>query len=84
VILFENLLNKLLQDKKINVRQHTIVTTLMATGWEIKLSELQTKPWYQALYKKLTNKTRSRDLKSLEAQQLISVSKEKLLKLLVP
>ena len=84
LVLYENMLNNLLKDKKINQRQYTIVTTMMETSLTMPLSALQGKTWYQALYRKLTIKTRSRDLKGLEESQVLQITKDKEICLLVP
>lgn len=84
LVLYENMLNNLLREKKINQRQYTIVTTIMETGLVVPLATLQAKPWYQSLYRKLTPKTRSRDLKGLEEHHVLEVTKDKELRLLVP
>lgn len=84
LVLYENMLNNLLKYKKINQRQYTIVTTIMETNLTIPLSTLQAKSWYQSLYRKLTTKTRSRDLKGLEEHQVLEITKDKTIHLLVP
>jgi len=84
LVLYENMLNTMLKEKKINMRQYTIVTTMMETSLVMSISSLQSKSWYHALYNKLTPKTRSRDLKGLEEQKLIKISGNKEIHLLVP
>lgn len=64
-ILFENEVKRLHDEKAINARQYAIVSQIMATGKPMPLSDLRKAPWYQALYVKLTDKTRQRDLKGL-------------------
>lgn len=78
LILYRARLQDLLARKEINVRQFTIVSTLLATGPVHDLASVQGELWYQALYKKLTPKTRSRDLKGLEAMEFIRLDDKKL------
>ena len=84
LVLYENMLNNLLNDRKINQRQYIIVTTIMETGLSLPLKTLQAKPWYQALYQKLSSKTCSRDLNGLVDHQILELTKDKELRLLVP
>jgi len=83
-MLYQNILNSFLQDKKINIRQYTIINNLLPHGLIHDLSKVQSQPWYIALYKKLTQKTRSRDMKGLEANNLIEISEDRKIHLLVP
>ena len=83
-MLYENFLNTFLQQKKINTRQFTIVNNLLPRGIEHDLSQVQTQPWYTGLYSKLTPKTKSCDLKNLEKYNLITITKDKKIRLMVP
>ena len=83
-MLYENILNTFLQQKKINMRQFTIINNLLPRGIEHDLSYIQTQPWYIGLYSKLTPKTKSRDLKNLENNKLITITKDKKVRLMVP
>jgi Fic family protein len=65
LILFENEVKRLHDEKTINARQYAIVSQVMAAGKPAALSELRKAPWYKALYVKLTDKTKQRDLKRL-------------------
>ncbi|MCF6323109.1 MAG: Fic family protein [Gammaproteobacteria bacterium] len=65
LVLFENEIKRLHDDKEINVRQYAIATQVIAAGKPVALSAMRKAPWYQALYIKLTDKTRQRDLKKL-------------------
>ncbi|WP_260291226.1 Fic family protein [Sedimenticola hydrogenitrophicus] len=64
-ILFENEVKRLHDEKAINARQYAIVSQIMEAGKPVSLSDLRKAPWYQALYVKLTDKTKQRDLKGL-------------------
>lgn len=69
VLLFERRIRQLLDNKTINARQHTILAQIM--GRKITVSEIRTAPWYQGLYLKLGEKTKSRDLKQLVEMGLL-------------
>lgn len=84
ILLYETSLNAKLQSKEINIRQFTIINNLLPHGIEHPLKYLQSQTWYTGLYQKLTSKTRSRDLKGLVQQGLISITDDKKVKLLVP
>ena len=71
LILFENDLKHRHDEKEINARQYAIVTQLMSTGKSVSLADLRKAPWYQALYIKLTDKTKQRDLKGLRELGLV-------------
>ncbi len=70
ILLFEMQLKRYLDEKVINPRQYAIVTQLMKEG-AMSLRQLRAAPWYQALYMRLTDKTRQRDLHKLKALELI-------------
>jgi len=76
MILFENDIKHRHDDKQINARQYAIVSQILATGKPLPLAQLQRAPWYQALYLKLTNKTRQRDLRHLRDEGIITVDKK--------
>jgi Fic family protein len=84
MLLYETSLNTKLQHKAINMRQFTIVNNLLPHGTVYSLKSVQSQAWYQGLYRKLTPKTRARDLKGLAEQGLIAITEDKKLKLLVP
>jgi len=71
LILFENDVKHRHDEKQINARQYAIVTQLMTTGKPLALADLRKAPWYQALYVKLTDKTKQRDLKALRDMGLV-------------
>lgn len=64
-ILFESEAKRLHDEKAINARQYAIVSQIMSAGKPVLLTDLRKAPWYQALYVKLTDKTKQRDLKGL-------------------
>ncbi|OIO56125.1 MAG: Fic family protein [Alphaproteobacteria bacterium CG_4_10_14_0_2_um_filter_63_37] len=74
VLLFENDLKRLRDDKTLNARQYAIATQVLEAGAPIPLGELRKKPWYLALYPKLTDKTKQRDLGQLRGLGLIVVA----------
>lgn len=71
LILFENDVKHRHDEKEINARQYAIVSQLMTAGKSVPLSDLRKTPWYQALYVKLTDKTKQRDLKRLRELGLV-------------
>lgn len=84
LLLYETAVNKKLQKKEINIRQYTIINNLFPHGVEHSLSDLQSKAWYTGLYRDLTPKTRSRDLKGLSDQHLIIITDDKKVKIVLP
>jgi Fic family protein len=72
-LLFENEVKRLHDDKAINARQYAIVSQIMAAGRPVSLSDLRKAPWYQALYVKLTDKTKQRDLKGLRELGIVKL-----------
>ncbi len=70
-ILFENDVKRRHDEKAINIRQYAIVTQLMEAGAPVPLPDLRRAPWYHALYIKLTDKTKQRDLAGLKEQGLV-------------
>ncbi len=71
ILLFENNLKRMLDDKTINARQYAIVSQLLSSGDGVTLRELRQNPWYIALYSRLTEKTSMRDLTKLKDLNLI-------------
>lgn len=71
VLLFESRARRLADDKTINARQHAIVHRLMESGRPLARRELADSPWYAALYAKLSDKTRRRDLDGLRDTKLV-------------
>jgi len=86
VLLYESVLRSLHDKGEINDRQYTIVSNLLTKGRTHLLAEVQTQPWYTSLYRKLTIKTRSRDLKGLREKNLIRIAEDKgqTISLLIP
>lgn len=72
-LLFMHQVRSALDDKRINPRQYAIVDFIMKAGRPITTRSLRAETWYQALYEKLTDKTRRRDLEGLRREQLIQI-----------
>ena len=73
-LLFENRVKKLRDTKEINLRQYVILTQLMEKP--LAMDALRRAPWYEALYAKLGDKTRQRDLGQLREQKLLFVDEK--------
>lgn len=71
LLLYESNIRRALDDKKINARQYTIVSQLLAQGRPLLLDEVRQAPWYASLYLKLNLKTRQRDLHRLREMELV-------------
>ena len=71
MLIFESRLNHMQNDKTINARQYAIASQILSAGGAVPLNTLRQSPWYVALYSKLTDKTRRRDLKRLADLNLI-------------
>jgi len=71
IVLYETHLKRLHDDKEINDRQYAIVNQVLKYGTTVVLAELRKEPWYLALYSKLTDKTKSRDLSNLKKLDLL-------------
>jgi len=84
IILFENFLNHCLQEKKINLRQYTVVDGLLARGYTFELSKVQKMSWYKALYRDLTRRTRDRDIRKLIDIEILKLDKNGQLRLNIP
>lgn len=84
VLLYGNQLRVLLDNKVINDRQYTIITQLMNIPERLTVTELQRQPWYESLYRKLTDKTRRRDIQGMQDKQLIEIDENKKVRLLIP
>ncbi len=76
VVLFETQLKNLYDYKKINHRQYTIVNEILRSGEAITIDKIRQSIWYNALYSKLTAKTRSRDMKHLLDIGLLNLDDE--------
>lgn len=71
IVLFEVKIKQLFDEKKINSRQYSIVTQVMANNAPLLLSEMKHAPWHRSLYLRLTEKTEQRDLKKLLDMKLL-------------
>lgn len=72
-LLFLHQLRQALDDRRINQRQYAIVDFIMKAGRPVGLGKLREEPWYRALYVKLTDKTRRRDIDRLRQHRLIQL-----------
>ena len=70
-VLYEAHITQLHDNKKLNARQYAILSEVLKLGHPVKLTELRSQAWYKALYLKLTDKTKSRDLSDLKKQGLL-------------
>lgn len=71
MLLYESNIRRALDDKRINVRQYTIVSQLLDRGRPLTLDEIRQAPWYSSLYLKRNDKTRQRDLHRLREMELL-------------
>ena len=71
MVLFETNVKRLHDEGRINERQYAIVNQVLKLGAPVVLAELRKEPWYLALYSKLTDKTKSRDLSNLKKLDLL-------------
>lgn len=72
-------IQRLYQEGALNQRQYVIVTQLLDAKDAVTLAKLKSMPWYAVIYAKLSEKTRSRDLKRLEELGLLSAKNGNLL-----
>jgi Fic family protein len=75
-LLFETRIKHLRDTKEINLRQYAILTQVMERGKPFQIDELRRAPWHEALYAKLGDKTKQRDLSSLREQELLVVDEK--------
>ncbi len=75
-LLFETRLRRLRGAKEINLRQYAIVAQLMERHKPIRIDELRCAPWFEALYAKLGDKTKQRDLSQLRKLKLLIVDEK--------
>ncbi len=75
-LLFLHQVRQALDDKHINQRQYAIVDFIMKAGRPVDPGKLRKETWYQALYEKLTDKTRRRDLERLRKHGLIQLDND--------
>lgn len=76
LLLLETHIKNLRDTKKINLRQYAILTQVMERGKPFPIDELRRAPWHQALYAKLGDKTRQRDLSGLREQKLLYIDEK--------
>lgn len=69
--LYESDIRRALDEKRVNVRQYTILSQLLDRGRPQHLDEIRQAPWYGSLYLKLNDKTRQRDLQRLRETELV-------------
>lgn len=75
-LLFETRIKHLRDTKEINLRQYAILTQVMERGKPFQIDELRRAPWHEALYAKLGDKTKQRDLSGLREQELLYVDEK--------
>ncbi len=76
LLLFETRIKHLRDTKEINLRQYVILTQVMERDKPLKIDELRRAPWHDALYAKLGDKTKQRDLSRLREQGLLYVDEK--------
>lgn len=79
IVLFEAQIKRLHDYKVINERQYVIVNEILTKGSASTLDEIQRSIWYLPLYRKLTDKTRTRDMKQLIEMGLLSTNDDGIL-----
>jgi Fic family protein len=75
-LLFESRVKHMRDTKEINLRQYAILTQIMERGKPIPIDELRRAPWLTALYAKLGDKTKQRDLSKLRDQKLLYIDEK--------
>lgn len=75
VLLFENTLKRMSDNKEINIRQYAIASQVLKNG-PARLDAVRAAPWYVALYLKRSEKTKQRDLSDLRKKELLILDKE--------
>jgi Fic family protein len=76
LLLFETRIKHLRDTKEINLRQYAILTQVMERGKPLQIDALRRAPWLAALYAKLGDKTKQRDLSRLREQELLYVDEK--------
>jgi len=79
-LLFESHIKHLRDTKEINLRQYAILTQIMERDKPMQIDELRRAPWHKALYAKLGDKTKQRDLSKLREQRLIYIDEKGLVR----
>ncbi len=84
-ILMEMAIKNNYDAKRINHRQYSILTQLIAKKESsIELKAFTAEPWYESLYKKLTSATRYRDLRQLRENKVIRFGDDGTISLILP
>jgi len=81
LLLYETELMHLLNTKKINLRQYTIINNLIPAGIKHDMEEIRSKTWFKGLYLNRTERTQYRDIKKLADLKLIEIAPNKEIKL---
>ena len=79
-LLFESHIKHLRDTKEINLRQYAILTQIMERDKPMQIDELRRAPWHNALYAKLADKTKQRDLSKLREQGLLYIDEKGLVR----
>jgi hypothetical protein len=79
-LLFESHIKLLRDTQEINLRQYAILTQIMERDKPMQIDELRRAPWHKALYAKLADKTKQRDLSKLREQGLLYIDKNGLVR----
>ncbi len=79
-LLFENDLKRRHDAREINARQYAIASQILDAGRPVPLKELRRAPWYLALYARLTDKTKQRDLRRLRELGLVREDEQRRLR----
>ena len=82
-ILVKARLEHLISIKEISVRQHNVLSNLIANKDIRSKDVLKTQAWYKALYSNVTERTGMRDLKKLSDLKLIKIEKDGSIKITV-
>jgi Fic family protein len=77
ILLFETEIKRQHDQKQINSRQYAIASQVLNAGSPVLLSDLRQAPWYRALYGKLSDKTKQRDLAVLIELKLVGLDNQK-------
>lgn len=75
-LLFESRVKHFRDTQEINLRQYAILKQVMERDKPLKIDKLRRAPWYLALYAKLGDKTKQRDLSGLRKQGLLYIDEE--------
>ncbi|CAH9018286.1 hypothetical protein NURINAE_00837 [Candidatus Nitrosacidococcus sp. I8] len=78
ILLFEAKLKNLRDEKKINNRQYAIMNGIHNHEKLLTLTQLKQMPWFIALYDKLSDKTKQRDIAKLKALNLVFIENKQL------